>query len=150
MVHEGFPAQVRHLFLGHSATDIICFCQLRPEWLRVPGNVVFAALGLLANAAQVVFLKERFTGAKVHTLFDAELTGRVTDCKIALWQAGKNAAFRIAEDLVQISYRNRKFSIPTAAFSLNRFEKAVALRSNIRTHKPRGFGSYQEFFVNTR
>ncbi len=148
LAHEGFPAQVRHLFLGHSATDIICFCQLRPEWLRIPGNVAFAALGLLATAAQVGFLKERFSGAKVHTLFDAELTGKVTDCKIALWRVGKNAAFRITDDLVQIYYHNRNFSIPTAVFSLNRFEKAVALRSNIRTHKPKGFSSYHEVFVN--
>jgi len=149
LTHEGFPGQVRHLFLGHSATDILCFCQLRPEWLQRPGSVAFAALGLLATSAQVNFLKQRFTNAKVHTLFDAELTGRVTDCKIALWRAGKNAAFRITEDLVQISYRNRKFNIPTAVFSLSRFEKTVALRSNIRTHKPKGFNSYHEFFVNT-
>jgi hypothetical protein len=149
LVHEGFPAQVRHLFLGHSAADIICFCQLRWEWLLVPGNVAFAALGLLATAAQVHFLKERFANTKVHTLFDAELTGRVTDCKVALWWAGKNAAFRIADDLVQINYRNRKFGIPVPVFSLNRFEKAVALRSNIRTHKPKGFNTYHEFFVNT-
>jgi len=150
LVNEGFPAQARHLFLGHSAADILCFCQLRPEWLRIPGNVAFAALGLLATADQVGFLKEIFTNAKVHTLFDAGLTGRVTDCKVALWRAGKNASFRITDDLVQINYHNRKFSIPTAVFSLNRFEKTVALRSNIRTHKPKCFDSYHEFFVKTR
>lgn len=149
LVHDGFPTQVRHLFLSHSAADIICFCQLRPEWLRRQGNVAFAALGLLATSAQIHFLRERFTGAKVHTLFDAELTGRVTDCKVALWGSGKDAGFRIADDQVQINYRNRKFSIPTAVFSLSRFEKTVALRSNFRTHKPNGFNSYHEFFVKT-
>ncbi|KAA8476834.1 hypothetical protein BDE36_1317 [Arcticibacter tournemirensis] len=150
LVHEGFPAQVRHLFLSHSAADILCFCQLRPDWLTVPGNVAFAALGLLATASQARFLKERFANAKVHTLFDAGLTGRVTDCKIALWRAGKDAAFRVMDDTVQITYRRRKFNIPVSAFSLHRFEKAVALRSNIRTHKPKGcFGSYHEFFVDT-
>lgn len=147
LVHEGFPVQVRHLFLGHSAADIICFCQLRLEWLQRPGSVAFAALGLLATSAQVDFLKQRYTNAKVHTLFDAELTGRVTDCKVALWYSGKDASFRIADDLVQINYHNRRFSIPTAVFSLSRFEKTVAVRSNIRTHKPKGFNSYHEFFV---
>ncbi len=149
LAHEGFPAQGGHLFLGHSAADILCFCQLRPEWLQRPGNVAFAALGLLATAAQVHFLKERFANAKVHTLFDAGLTGRVTDCKVALWRAGKDASFTITRDLVQINYHNRKFSIPTAVFSLSRFEKTVALRSNIRTHKPKGFDSYHAFFVKT-
>lgn len=149
LVNEGFPAQAGHLFLSHSAADILCFCQLRPEWLRIPGNVAFAALGLLATTAQVHFLKESFANAKVHTLFDTGLTGRVTDCKVALWRAGKNASFKITADLVQINYHNRKFIIPTDIFSLNRFEKTVALRSNIRTHKPKGFSSYHEFFVNT-
>lgn len=149
LVNEGFPAQARHLFLSYSAADILCFCQLRPEWLHIPGNVAFAALGLMVTAAQVYFLKERFANAKVHTLFDAGLTGRVTDCKVALWRAGKDASFKITDDLVQINYHKRKFSIPTAVFSLNRFEKTVALRSHIRTHKPKGFDSYHEFFVNT-
>lgn len=149
LVNEGFPAQARHLFLSHSAADILSFCQLRPEWLRIPGNVAFAALGLLVTATQVYFLKERFANAKVHTLFDAGLTGRVTDCKVALWRAGKDASFTITDDLVQFNYHNQKFSIPTAVFSLNRFEKTVALRSNIRTHKPKGFDSYHEFFVKT-
>ena len=149
LVNEGFPEQARHLFLSHSAADILCCCQLRPEWFRIPGNVAFAALGLLATADQMGFLKESFTNAKVHTLFDAGLTGRVTDCKVALWRAGKDASFKITDDLVQINYHNRKFSIPTAVFSLNRFEKTVALRSNIRTHKPKCFDSYQEFLVKT-
>ncbi|MEJ5962922.1 hypothetical protein [Pedobacter immunditicola] len=150
LVNEGFPAQVRHLYLSNSAADILCFCQLRPEWLRIPGNVAFAALGLLASASQVSFLTESFANAKMHTLFDAGLTGRVTDCKVALWLAGKDAAFKVEDDVVLISYRRHKFSIPAAVFSLHRFEKTVALRSNIRTHKPKGdFGSYHEFFVNT-
>lgn len=149
LVNKGFPAQARHLFLSHSAADILCFCQLRPEWLRIPGNVAFAALGLLATATHVHFLKERFANAKVHTLFDAGITGRVTDCKVALWRAGKDASFKITDDLVQIKYHNRKFSISTAVFSLNRFEKTVALRSHIRTHKPKGVDSYHKFFVKT-
>lgn len=149
LVHESFPAQVRHLFLSHSAADILCFCQLRPDWLAVPGNVAFAALGLLASAGQVTFLKEQFANAKIHTLFDAGLAGRVTDCKVALWLSGKDATFRIADDLVQIGYRKKKFHIPVHVFSLNRFEIAVALRIGIRTHKPKGgFSTYHELFMN--
>ncbi|MFD2964391.1 MULTISPECIES: hypothetical protein [Olivibacter] len=150
LVHEGSLAQVRHLFLSHSAADILCFCQLSPDWLTLPGNVAFAALGLLAIADQVRFLKECFGNAKVHMLFDAEITGRVTDCKAALWLSGKDATFSIFDDIVQIGYRRRKFNIPVPVFSLHRFEKTVALRSNIRTHKPKGgFSSYYQLFVNS-
>lgn len=145
LVYEGLPAQVRHLFLSHTAIDILCFCQQRPDWVKIPDNVAFASLGLLASADQVSFLKQHFVNAKMHTLFDAELTGRVTDCKIALWRSGKEAFFRVIDDVIQINYRKRIFNIPAISFSLNRFEKAVGLRSGVRTHKPKnGYLSFRE------
>lgn len=147
LVYEGLPAQVRHLFLSNSATDILCFCQQRPEWLKIPGSVAFASLGLLASEDQISFLKLHFVNAKVHTVFDAELTGRVTDCKVALWKSGKDAFFKVTEDLIQITYRKRKFNIPATSFSLNHFEKVAGIRSGIRTHKPKnGYCSFREQF----
>ncbi len=149
LVHEGFAVQVRHLFLGGSAADILCFCQLNPNWLNDVGTVAFAALGLLPNVDQIGFLKGRFPNAKVHTLFESGITGKVTDCKVALWQKGKDASFRVIDDLVQITYRNRRYKISVAVFSLNRFETTMGIRSKIRTHKPKGCsGSYHEFFVS--
>jgi len=149
LVHQGFAVQVRHLFIGGSAADILCFCQFNPDWLNNDGTVAFAALGLLPSAAQIGFLKGRFPNAKVHTLFESGLTGKVTDCKIALWQKGKDASFRVIDDLVQVTYRNRRYKIPVAVFSLNRFETTIGIRSKIRTHKPKGCsGSYHEFFVS--
>lgn len=149
LVHEGFAAQVRHLFIGGSAADILCFCHFNPDWLKDDVAVAFAAVGLLPNAAQIGFLKGRFPNAKVHTLFESGLTGKVTDCKIALWQKGKDASFRVIDDLVQVTYRNRRYKIPVAVFSLNRFETIIGIRSKIRTHKPKGCsGSYHEFFVS--
>jgi hypothetical protein len=65
LAHEGFPAQVRHLFLGHSAAEILCFRQLGPEWQRHPGDVAFATFGLLADTAQVHLLKDHFAKTKV-------------------------------------------------------------------------------------
>ncbi len=151
LVYEGFAAQVRYLFIGGSAADILCFCQFNPDWLKGDCTVAFAALGLLPNAAQIVFLKERFHNAKIHTLFENGITGRVTDCKIALWQKGKDASFMVINDQVQITYKNRRYKIPVAVFSLNRFETAIGIRSKIRTHKPKGCpGSYHEFFVSNQ
>lgn len=149
LVHQGFAVQVRHLFIGGSAADILCFCQFNPAWLKDDGTLAFAALGLLPNAAQIVFLKERFPNAKVHTLFESGITGKVTDCKIALWQKGKDASFMVSGDLIQITYKNRRYKIPLTVFSLNRFETTVSIRSKIRTHKPKGcLGSYHEFFLS--
>ncbi|RZM25588.1 MAG: hypothetical protein EOO88_18760 [Pedobacter sp.] len=151
LVHEGFAVQVRHLFISGSAADILCFCQFNPGWLKDDGTVAFAALGLLPNAAQIGFLKGRFPNAKVHTLFESGVTGRVTDCKVALWQKGKDASFRVSGDLVEITYKSRRYKISLAVLSLNRFETTASIRSKIRTHKPNGcLGSYHEFFVSNQ
>lgn len=151
LASNGFPVQVRHLFLSHSAADILCFCHNFPSWLKIPDNVAFAALGLKAFCSQIDLLKRQFFNAKVHTLFDAGITGRVTDCKIALWTKGTDATFIVHDELLHIGYHRNKFVIPVEAFSLNRFEKTVGIRSGIRTHKPKSdFNSFYDFFINTR
>jgi len=138
LAHDGLPAQVRHLFLSHSAADILCFCQLKPEWMKETGDVAFAGLGLLANDTQVKCLIERYANAKMHTIFDSGLIGRVSDCKVALWKCGRDATFKVVDDYVLIQYRHKRCSIPGAMFSLNHFEKTIGIRSGIRSHKPRG------------
>ncbi|SDF94138.1 hypothetical protein SAMN05421827_102195 [Pedobacter terrae] len=151
LASNGFPVQVRHLFLSHSAADILCFCHHFPSWLRISDSVAFVALGLKASYSQIDQLKRQFFNAKVHTLFDAGITGRVTDCKVALWIKGTNATFIAADELIHINYSRNRFRIPIDVFSLSRFEKTIGIRSGIRTHKPKGdFNSFYEFFINTR
>ncbi len=144
----GFQIQVRHLFLSHSATDILCFCHYSPAWLKQSESIAFATLGLVVSTDQIHYLKSLFLNAKVHTVFDDGIIGRVTDCKIALWMKGKDAEFKLTGDCMLVLYNKKRFSIPLEEFSLSRFEKTVSLRSGIRTHKPKeGFNSYHDFFV---
>jgi len=148
LAYEGFPVQIRHLFLAHSVADILCFCHHFQSWLKISDNVAFAALGLIASNSQISFLKHQFFNAKVHTLFDAGITGRVSDCKVALWIKGTDATFIADDDFIHIDHRRNRFVIPIEAFSLNRFEKTVGIRSGIRTHKPKGgYFSFNEFFM---
>ncbi|KQB99854.1 hypothetical protein [Pedobacter sp. Hv1] len=146
---DGFPAQVRHLFLGYSASELLCFCQYYSNWLDTSVVVAFAALGLLPSYQQLNFLYAQFPNAKVHTVFGAGLTGKVMDCKVALWLGKTDASFEIRDELVKINYRGKSFNIAECSFSLNRFEKTTGLRLAIRTHKPKGgFMSYQELFMS--
>lgn len=150
LVYKGFPSQVKHLLLCHSATDILCFCHFNTGWLKSSDSVAFAALGLIASSGQLLFLKRLFLNATVHLLFDAGITGRVSDCKVALWLKDKDATFAINGDDLHIFNNQNKFKIPIKRFSLNRFEKMVGTRSGVRTHKPKhGFNSYYDFFVST-
>lgn len=145
----GLPNQVRHLFLSNSAAELICFCHFYPDWLRNENAVVFAALGLMPTFHQLLFLKETYPNAKIHMVFDTEITGRVTDCKIALWLKRLDATFFYRENVINIYYKNRYFDIPEDKFSLFRFEQVAGFRSGIRTHKPTGaFSSYKHLLFN--
>lgn len=146
---DGFPAQVRHLFLAHSASELLCFCRYYSNWLDSSVVVAFAALGLLPSYKQLSFLHAKFPNAKVHTVFGTAVTGKVMDCKIALWLCKTDATFEIRDELVKFNYRGRSFSIAECLFSLSRFEKITGLRSAIRTHKPKGgFMSHQELLIS--
>lgn len=146
---DGFPAQVRHLFLAHSVSELICFCQCYSNWLDNPEAVAFAALGLLPSFQQLNFLSIQFPNAKVHTVFDTGVTGKVMDCKVALWLGKTDASFEVRDEQVKFNYREKSFIIAECIFSLNRFEKTTGLRSAIRTHKPKsGFVSHQELLIS--
>lgn len=150
LAYNGFPAQVRHLFISHSAADILCFCHYNSNWLSAEGNIAFASLGLVASFGQLHFLSHFFSNAKVHTLFENGVVGRVSDCKAALWLKNRDATFRLDGQNIHIGYHKSKFVMTVQLFSLNHFEKVAGIRSGIRTHKPKdGSNSFYNFFVDT-
>jgi hypothetical protein len=139
----GHPAQARDVFVSFSAAEVLCFCHYQTSWIKFPCKTVFVALGLLPTSAQICLLKQWYKAAKFHMLFDSGISGRVLDCKTALWLAGKDAAFSIAGENICICYQGKDFGFAAESFSLNRFQQVLGLRSGIRTHKPKGgFESY--------
>jgi len=149
LVTDGLPVSVTHLFIGHSASDLLCFCHYHSNLVNPPCLSAFASLGLLPTKDQFSWLKNLFPNAKIHTIFDSGISGRVADCKVATWQLGKNARFRLADDHGEFYYNKKKYRIPVSIFSLSRFEKISGIRSSIRTHKPKAsFETFYESFTN--
>ncbi len=149
LVSESLPVSVTHLFVGHSASDLACFCHYHPNWINLHCLSAFASLGLLPTKQQFTSLKTLFPNAKIHTVFDAGISGCVVDCKLATWQLGKNARFRLADDHAEFYYNKKKYRIPVNIFSLSRFEKLSGIRSGIRTHKPKvPFETFCQSFTN--
>jgi len=149
LVTDSLPVSVTHLFIGHSASDLLCFCHYHPNWVDPPCLSAFASLGLLPTKEQFIWLKSHFPNAKIHTVFDAVISGRVADCKVAAWQLGKNARFSLANDHGEFYYNKKKYRIPISIFSLSRFEKLSGIRSGIRTHKPKApFETFYQSFTN--
>lgn len=146
---DNLPMAVTDLFIGHSASDILCFCHYHPDWIVSSCSVAFTSLGLLPSKEQIIWLKSLFPNAKIHTVFDAGISGRVADCKVATWRLGKHARFTLIDDYGEFSCNRRRYRIPVWTFSLNRFEKLSGIRSGIRTHKPKApFETFYQFFTN--
>lgn len=146
---DSLPVTVSDLFVGHSASDILCFCHYYPNWLTSPCTSAFASFGLLPTKEQFTRLKSLFPNAKIHTVFDRGVSGRVADCKVATWQFGRNAKFTLVDDYGELHYNRKLYRIPINIFSLNRFEKLSGTRSGVRTHKPKApFETFYQFFKN--
>lgn len=144
---DSLPVSVTNLFIGHSASDLLCFCHYYPHWIASPCSAAFASLGLLPTKEQILRLKSVFQNAKIHTVFDTGISGRVADCKVATWQTGKNVRFTLTDDHGEFYCDKKRYRIPVSVFSLNRFEKAAGVRSGIRTHKPKAqFETFHQFF----
>ncbi|WP_166333020.1 hypothetical protein [Sphingobacterium chungjuense] len=149
LVTEGLPIFVTHLFAGHSASDLLCFCHYHPNWMNPSCLSAFASLGLLPTKEQFTGLKILFPNAKIHTVFDAGIIGRVADCKVATWQLGTSARFSLVDDQVEFRFNNKRYFIPASVFSLSRFEKFSGVRSGIRTHKPKAqFETFYQSFTS--
>ncbi len=146
---DSLPVSVTNLFIGHSASDIICFCHYYPNWINPTCLSAFVSLGLLPTKEQFSWLKTLFPNAKIHTVFDGGISGRVADCKVATWQLGKHARFSLASDHGEFYYSKKKYRIPVNIFSLSRFERLSGIRAGIRTHKPKiPFETFYQSFTN--
>jgi len=149
LVADGLPVSITNLFIGHSASDLMCFCHYYPNWVNPLCLSAFASLGLLPTKEQFNWLNSLFPNATIHTVFDGGLSGRVADCKVAMWLLGKHVRFRLGNDHIEFYCNKKKYRIPIVIFSLSRFEKLCGVRANIRTHKPiaRFDTFYQSFTI---
>lgn len=146
---NSLPLSVTDLFIGHSAGDIMCFCHYYPNWIIPHRPSAFASLGLLPTKEQFTWLKSLFANAKIHTVFDGGISGRVADCKVATWQIGKSAKFSLVDEHGEFYCNKKRYRIPVGSFSLNRFERLSGIRAGIRTHKPKApFETFYQSFAN--
>ena len=141
-----WPLLVTDLYISYSAAELSSFVTTCPHLLpRSPEQAAFAALGLLPSRQQIAALKARYPHARWHLLFDNDLTGKITDARVAAWYGGRDALFRVNDDIVTAAYRGKSFAFDAAQFSFYRFERATGLRTGIRTYKAKGFTSYLKY-----
>lgn len=143
------PIMARQHFLFHTAIDVLCFCHVYPKWLGVQGNNIFTALGLHPTTEQLKILMERFPNARLIGVFDDDVCGRVLDCKINLFQMGRDASFRLVKSEIFFKYKDKTFRVSVDRFSLHHFRRLTGIRSTYRTMKPKGFVSFVSMLAHS-
>lgn len=144
------PVMVRHHLLFYSALDVLSFCHFQPIWLKRPGSCAFSTLGYRPTSGLLQKLKNQLPNARTIGVFDDDLSGKVLDCRAALWIAGRDADFHYTKDTVNIDYRAKKFCIPEPEFSLHRFRVLSGFRSSFRTIKPPSHASFTTMFAQSK
>jgi hypothetical protein len=125
------PRAIQHCYLGSSAVTLIHFLDTRGIH---PANAAAVSMGLLPTRNQLATVRSEYPNAKLHCLFGDDPVGRVTACLIALWSTGRDGIFSLSDTAIRYRANGNIGEIPIQHFSLFRFERAVGIRSGIRTH----------------
>ncbi|WP_157274925.1 hypothetical protein [Pedobacter sp. Leaf194] len=141
--HDYLPAATVNLFFAHAADELLCLCHFYPEWIRINGQSAFATIGCEKSRDRFNEIRTTFPNAKIYTVFANDLTGKVWDCQLSLWQCGLEADFMIRGTQLEVILGAKKLSIPSESFSLNRFFKCIGKFQTSPALKPRG--GYRNF-----
>lgn len=133
------PTQKVYLF--QSATDAVGYFQINP---RARADSTFLVLGKNPPESILQHIRERFYFAKIMLAYPNNLTGRISEIKIAGIISGKQVRMKIISNNLVCDCNGRSAILPLDAVSLSRVSKLTGLYSRIRTLKPPK--DYQSFF----
>ena len=112
---EGGPMNVKHIYFGESALDIMAFYQRNKATLDVKSSV-FASLGGSFSDQQVLGMLEYYKDAKGFDCFDNDLAGKIFGLRLMMLAQGEklNAIVNDATGEVTFTIGNDSFNIPIA------------------------------------
>jgi hypothetical protein len=134
----------REVVITSSAMEAIAY--LSVNLYRYPDldNLSFIATGNLPNYAQLNWVRSNYPNQKFTLVFGRYLLGRLADIMVAAGLKHHRVKMTHMGQEIQISYRNILYTFGQDRLSLSAFEKAARLRTDFRTHKPKGFNTYLE------
>src|ERR1035437_3692177 len=135
-------SMIRQVFICASAMDGIAYLSLNFSAFTQTDNLLFLAIGVQPNNTQIRWINQYLDGKLVSLIFSKDILGRLCDLKTAAGICRIPVAVGIADEQVNINFRQQQYSISQEQFSLNAFEKASGYRFNIRTPKPKNFDCY--------
>ncbi len=140
----------RAVFISNSYASLIYFAN------QFRARISFDDAGFLVIGAEfnLELLMEIFNSiskeAKVNTVFDSSILGRVMDCKIQDLDHRRDCTYRLANDLVRFKNLRRKkeTAISMHSFSLRTYCISQGLKQTVRTFKPKQKGIESFYQLN--
>ncbi|MET3606432.1 MULTISPECIES: hypothetical protein [Mucilaginibacter] len=125
------------LIIVHSVMEAVAMLSLNFQRFSGLDNPGVVALGSRPCAAQINWINQVFPGRRVILVFGNDLVGRATDIKVASWLQQHHITITYRNEALNISRRGIDYSFEADQISLAAYKRALGIRNNISTCKPR-------------
>ena len=127
-----------NIFFAESAIDAMSFYDLNKHKHSIDQSV-FVSTGGTVCSNQVRNVLDNYPSAKVNTIFDNDLTGKLYDIRVAAIQMKKELSISKKPDEVVFSLSGKEpIRFPLSKVSLRAFCDATGLRPEVRAYKSTG------------
>ncbi|MBS1504385.1 MAG: hypothetical protein JST32_20150 [Bacteroidetes bacterium] len=137
--------QVRLIIVCASALECIAWLHnygyLYPDTL----SLLFLSTGASLCSEHMVWLREHLRGKEFLFAFGSELLCRLTAIKLAAGIRGQRlSVFFLAEEKIQILFREQTFLFSPQTLTLHALEKAARFRFRVRISTPKNYNTFFE------
>lgn len=132
----------KELILTSSVMEAIAYLTLNAHHYSNLGHLSVIAMGNLPHRGQLARMGQGWQKRKITMVFGKDMLGRLTDIRVATGIRNKEVRFTLRNEMIDIEYNFVHYRFAPDKLSLSKFEKAAALRSGIRTAKPKQFDTY--------
>lgn len=138
------PEFIRTVFLFYSKLEILPFLVYNPQYVSFSSYNAFVTLGVLPTFYKLQLVRNYFPNARLIGVFDNSLSGKILDCKVAVWVNKHTINCVLSDDHIIVLYKDVSYTIPAEKFSLNQFKCCSGFRSNYRTIKPKNYRCFSD------
>ena len=132
----------KELILTSSVMEAVAFLTLNAHHYTNLGDLSVIAMGNLPHRGQLARIGQGWQKRKITMVFGKDVLGRLTDIRVAAGIRNKEVRFTLRKEMIDIEYNLVHYRFTSDKLSLHMFEKAAALRSGIRTSKPKQFDTF--------
>lgn len=127
----------QQVFIAESAIDAMSFYQLNEAKYKLQDSALLSSGGYITDR-QIRNMLRFFPQARIHTLFDNDLSGHLYDIRVAAIHDNKHLTIKKDHERVHFLISQKKVTLQVPEISLTRIRKEMGIRPKVTVHKPAG------------